>query len=223
MAKRSNAILLLVLSVLFSCAMGCADSRGLAVSGKVGTLGLGGDLTAGITSNVNARVGINAGSLGFQGSPQDVEYDVDLDFLSFPALLDWHIFDDSFRISAGVLINQNEIGLLALPTTSVIIGGTEYTPAEIGTLSGGVDFEPVAPYIGIGWGNALDPDKKWGFTCDFGVAYTGSPNVAVSASGSLASDPAFQADLAREVNDIEDKLSNYKFYPVISVGLFYRF
>jgi hypothetical protein len=223
MARISNAVPLLVVSLLFSFAVGCADSGGLAVSGKVGTLGLGGDLTAGITSNVNARVGINAGSLSFQGSPQDVEYDVDLDFLSFPALVDWHVFDDSFRISAGVLINQNEIGLLAMPTSSVDIGGIEYTPAEIGTLSGGVDFDPVAPYIGIGWGNALDPDRKWGFTCDFGVAYTSSPNVALTASGTAASDPTFQDALAREVNDIEDKLSNFKFYPVISVGLFYRF
>jgi hypothetical protein len=223
MAKRLNAVLLLILSLLFCCAVGCADSRGLAVSGKAGTLGLGGDLTAGITSNVNARVGINAGSLSFQGSPTDVEYDVDLDFLSFPAMVDWHVFDDSFRISAGVLINENEIGLLATPTAPVQIGDNVYTPAEIGTLSGGVDFEPVAPYVGIGWGNALDPYKKWGFTCDFGVAYTHSPNVALAASGTGASDPTFQDDLAREVSDIEDKLSNYKFYPVISVGLFYRF
>jgi hypothetical protein len=223
MAKISNAVLLLVLSLLFSCAIGCAGSRGLAVSGKAGTLGLGGDLTAGITSNVNARVGINAGSLSFQGTPEDVEYDVDLDFLSFPALVDWHVFDDSFRISAGVLINQNEIGLLAIPTSPVNIGGIEYTPAEIGTLSGGVDFEPVAPYIGIGWGNALDPYKKWGFTCDFGVAYTHSPNVALTANGTAASDPTFQDALEREVNAIEDKLSNYKFYPVISIGLYYRF
>ena len=196
MGEKLNAILLLILSVLLSCGMGCADTGGLAISGKAGTLGLGGELTTRITSNINARVGINALDLNFEAEPEEVEYDVGLDLLSFSALLDWHIFNDAFRISGGVLVNENELSLDASPTTSVKLGGTEYTPAQIGTLSGGIDFDDIAPYVGIGWGNALDSNKRWGFTCDFGVAYTRSPHVALSASGLLASDPTFQAALA---------------------------
>ncbi len=223
MGKKLNAILLLILSVLLSSGMGCADSGGLAISGKVGTLGLGGELTTGITSNINTRVGINALDLDFEAEPDNIEYDVGLDLYSFSALLDWHVFNDSFRVSGGLLVNKNELDVYARPTTPQEIGGTSYTPAEMGTLSGDVDFKDIAPYVGIGWGNALDRSQRWGFTCDFGVAYTRSPHVSLSANGLLASDPAFQAALAREKDDIEDELKAFKFYPVISLGFFYRF
>jgi len=74
MGRKLNAILLLILSVLLSSGMGCADSGGLAISGKAGTLGLGGELTTGITSNINTRVGINALDLDFEAEPGDIEY-----------------------------------------------------------------------------------------------------------------------------------------------------
>jgi len=223
MGKIMSVILLLILSVLLFLVTGCANSGGLAVSGKAGTLGLGGELTTRMTSNINARVGVNALDLDFDAEAEDVEYDVGLELRSFTALLDWHIFDDPFRISAGILVNENELSLKASPTTTEELGGTPYTPDEIGTLSGRVDFDDLAPYVGIGWGNALDRNQRWGFYFDLGVAYTRSPHIALKANGSLASDPAFQADLARERDDIEDKLKRFRFYPVISIGLFYRF
>ena len=57
----------------------------------------------------------------------------------------------------------------------------------------------------------------------FGVAFTNSPDVALSANGTLASDPAFKANLAKEVDEIEDDLKSFKSYPVIAVSFFYRF
>jgi hypothetical protein len=47
--------------------------------------------------------------------------------------------------------------------------------------------------------------------------------VALSASGTLASDPAFQANLAKERDEIEDDLEPFEFYPVLSLGIFFRF
>jgi hypothetical protein len=223
MGKKLNAIVLLILSFLLSCTIGCADSGGLAIAGKAGTLGLGGELATAITSGVNARVGINALSFDYEGEAEDVEYDVGVDLLSFPAVIDLYPFNGPFRISGGALLNRNEIDLRARPTASEEIGGTVYTAAEIGTLHGDVEFDDIAPYLGIGWGNALDGDQKWGFLCDFGVAYIGSPHVSLSANGALASDPTFQQDLEREKDDIKDKWRRYRFYPVVSVGLFFRF
>ena len=63
--------MLLILLVLLSCGVGCADSGGLAISGKTGTLGLGGELTTGITPNVNARVGLNTLGFDFDDEIQD--------------------------------------------------------------------------------------------------------------------------------------------------------
>lgn len=223
MGKRSEAFLLSFLSALLLCALGCADSGGLAVLGKGGTLGFGGELATGVTSDINARLGLNMFESDFEDEFDDVEYDIGLDFSSFSALVDWHVFSNSFRVTGGLLSLNHEIDLDATPVTSREIGGTIYQPSDIGTLSGDVEIDGIAPYIGIGWGNPLDRSKTWGFYCDFGVAFTDSPDVSLSANGALASDPAFQADLAEEKDEIKDYLEPFEFYPVLSVGLYFRF
>ncbi len=220
MRGKSNAILLLIMSLLPFCGAGCG---GLAISGKAGTLGLGGELTTGVTSDINARFGLNKFDLTFDDEFDDVEYDVDLDFSSASALLDWHVFGGSFRVTGGLLSMDHEFDLDGTTAGNEEIGGTVYTPSEIGTLSGHAEIDGTAPYIGIGWGNPVGSGKRWGLYCDLGVALTDSPDVALSANGTLASDPAFQADLARERDEIEDDLEPFQFYPVISLGLYYRF
>jgi len=222
MRKKLNAILLLILLVLLSCGAGCTDSGRFAVSGKTGTLGLGGEFTTAVTPKINARIGINTLDLDLEDELDDIEYDIGLDFSSFSALLDWHIFDSPFRISGGVLSMNHNLDLYASATGEQEIGGFTYDWSEIGTLSGSVEIDNVAPYVGIGWGNPLTGDQSLGFTCDFGVAFAGSPDVALSATG-MASDPVFQANLERERRDIEDELEDFKFYPVISISFFYRF
>ena len=85
MREKLNAILLLILLVLLSCGAGCTDSGRFAVSGKTSTLGLGGEFTTEVTSNINARIGINALDLDFERELDDIEYDIGLDFSSFSA------------------------------------------------------------------------------------------------------------------------------------------
>jgi len=224
MRMKLNVILLLILSILLSGGAGCTDSGRFAASGKASTLGLGGEFTTAVASNINARVGFNKLDLDFDDKEiDDIEYDLGLDFRSFSALLDWYVFNDSFRISGGIISMDHEFDLDGRPTANEQIGDTSYTPAEIGTLSGSVEVDDVAPYVGIGWGNPLTHNERWGFTCDFGVAFTNSPDVALSANGSLASNPAFQADMAKERDEMEDDLDSFKFYPVIAVSFFYRF
>ncbi len=223
MREKSCTGLLLVALALLCFGVGCADSGGLAIMGKGGTLGLGGELATRIASDINARVGLNTFDYDFDKEFDNVEYDVGLDFSSFSALVDWHVFGGSFRITAGLLSLDHELDLDATPTVSQEIGGIIYTPTEIGTLSGNVEIDGVAPYIGIGWGNPLDHNRRWGFYCDLGVAFTDSPDVSLSASGTRASDPTFQASLSKERDQIEDDLAPFELYPVLSLGLYFRF
>lgn len=221
MGKKRTAILLLILSVLLSCGAGCQDSGKYAVSGKVSTLGLGGEFTTGVTSNVNARVGLNMLDFDIDEEEiEDIEYDIELDFSSFSALADWYVFNGSFRISGGVISMDHEINLDASPSDEIDIGEGTYSPADIGTLSGCVEIDDVAPYVGIGWGNPLTSNRRWGFTCDFGVAFTSSPDVKLTATGAVA---GLAEDLAKEIKDIEDDVDKFELYPVIAVSFFYRF
>lgn len=224
MGKKLSAILLLILTALLSCGGGCADSGGLAIAGKASTLGLGGELTTGITSNINARVGMNVLDLDLDEEIDDVEYDIGLDFSSFSALVDWYVFDGSFRITGGVVSMNHEICLegTGSPGETVEIGDVTYTWADVGILSGSIEVDDLVPYVGIGWGDPLNPNKRWGFYCDFGVVFTGSPDVDLTASRAGAI-PGLPAELARERNDIKDELEPFEFYPVISLGLFFQF
>lgn len=223
MRTRLCMILLLTIQIAFLSVQAYADTSRLAIGVKNSTLGLGGEVTARITSNVNARLGINAFGLDLDGEISDIEYDFDIDLLSYSALLDWYPFKGSFRVSGGILVNESEVGLSTTPVIPLMIGGTIYTPAEIGVLSGTLGFDNVAPYVGIGWGNAFGKDKRWGFVSDVGVAFIGSPDVNLSANGLMAADPAFQANLAMESADIEEYLGDFKFYPVCSLSFFFRF
>jgi hypothetical protein len=218
---KLNAILLLILSIMLACGAGCTDTGKYAVSGKTSTLGLGGEFTTALTSNINARVGINALDLDIgEQEITDIEYDIGLDFFSFSALADWHVFNDSFRISGGIISIDNKADLEANGPSGEFqeIGDIDYDWDDIGTLSGSVEIDDLAPYVGIGWGNPLTHGKRWGFTCDFGVAFTSSPDVALAATGIVPAD-----ELEKERQNIEDDLDKFRFYPIIAVSFFYRF
>ena len=226
MGKGLQNTLLLVFSLLTAFAAGCEDSGGLAVAGKAGTLGYGGELTTAISSDVNARIGINTLDLDFDGDIADIDYDFELDLSSFSALVDWFVFDGPLRITGGLVSVDHELDLSAggLPGELEGIGDGTYDWADVGTLSGSASVDGVAPYVGIGWGNIMDKSRRWGFYSDLGIIFTQSPDVTLSATGTPAGLPAgLPADLEKERKNIEEDLEPFRYYPVLSVGLFIRF
>ena len=58
---------------------------------------------------------------------------------------------------------------------------------------------------------------------DIGILFQGSPNVSYTASGVLADNPTFQANLERDRQDIEEDMDEYEYYPVLSMGVAYQF
>ena len=151
---------------------------------------------------------------------EDVEFDLGIDLSSYSVLVDWYAFNNSFRISGGIISMDNEVDLEARGPSGekVEIGDVKYDWDEIGTLSGRIESDEVAPYVGIGWGNPLTHNRRWGFTCDFGVAFTSSPDVTLAATGSVPAE-----ELEKERKDIEDFFDKFKLYPIIALSFFYRF
>jgi len=64
---------------------------------------------------------------------------------------------------------------------------------------------------------------KVGMNLDFGVLWQGSSNVEIGVDGVLAGDPTFQASLEAERLELEDEISDYKVWPVISLGFVVNF
>ena len=202
--------------------------RDFGASLKVGTPGLGADVTVNLWEDINLRVGINyfSYSMDFDDDDDDdnggdENITLSLDLQSFPLLLDWHPFKNNFRASAGLFFNGNKIGLKAEAGDTIDINDVEY---EIDDFSISVDFNQICPYLGIGYGNGATGNRRFVFAFDFGVMFQGAPDISARAT---AVNPDLQAaldrDLDEEVKDIEDDFSFLGFFPVISFGLSYRF
>jgi hypothetical protein len=200
-----------------------AGVLGVGVTGKVGTTGVGADLTVPLISNwVNLRAGYNW--LGLRPSIDEggIKYKADVDFQNIPILLDLHPFHGNFRVTGGVYYNKNEMDLSSTVNANTVGLGTGVGTA---TLNANVSWsKEFAPYLGIGFGNAADDNTfdlpiALGFSLDVGAFYQGSPNVLLTDSSGLV--PA--SDLAAEQAQLQDDLDGFKFYPVVTVGIHIRF
>ncbi|MCU7914909.1 MAG: hypothetical protein KZQ65_03140 [Candidatus Thiodiazotropha sp. (ex Gloverina cf. vestifex)] len=195
-----------------------AGSTDIALTAKLGSLGLGIEGTFGLAEHFNARLGLNKLDYDRTETISDIQYDLDLELQSVSLLADWHPFGSAFRFTAGLMSNGNEL-TGSSTSDSLTIGDTTYQ--GIG-LDAKLDFDSTAPYLGVGWGNALAAGKGWGFNVDLGIMFQGSGNVSLVPTGAGASlvDPA---DIALEEQRFEDDIKNYKYYPVFSFEASYRF
>jgi len=215
------------------CLAAAPGQAQVAIAGKAGSLGLGLELTVKVSPQVNARFGAN----GFNYTDDHrevsgIEYDATAKLRTGTALLDWHPGGHGFRLTGGVVYNDTRIEGTSLPPASGLydIGGVPVPVALVGTLSAKIDFNPSVPYVGLGWGNAVAPGKKVGFYADAGVMFQGrgratlTPNIP---AGSPLDNPTARAALdillRREESEIEDKVADYTVYPVVSLGLSFRF
>jgi len=214
---RRPSVAFFAMLVFASTLPGYAGDRfGIGVKG--GTLGLGVDLTGRITDRFAVRGSINAIDITGSYSDTDVDYDADVKLGAYGVLLDFHPFKGNFRLTAGLMRNRNEIGLSAKPTADVGIGGTTYTPTQVGILKGKVTFNDSAPYFGIGFGDAAKGPGRVRFVLDVGVLMQGSGQVTLASNTTTN----FGNDLRQEESDIEDSISDYKFWPVLDLGISFR-
>lgn len=221
--------MLAVFGFLIAALMTTAAQADVDVAGHVGTTGIGFHATLPINEHFNARLGLGYLGYNYSGSTQDLDYDLDLKTNTYDALLDWYPKKDSaFRITTGLSYNGNKIDVRARPnaTGSYAIQGSVYNAASVGNITGKVDFNKVAPYLGIGWGRPSTKEKGWSFSGDLGVLFQGSPKTSLAASGCTA--PAavcnqFASDVARENAALADEVGKFKVYPVLRIGLSYKF
>ena len=199
---------------------------GLAVGVKGGTVGLGPEVTFGISKYLNLRGGYNWANFTSKGKIEKVKYDLDFDMDNIPVMLDWHPFAGMFRISAGAYFQSDSyVKLDAQPHKSSKIGNHHYPAVVVGTLKGRIDVEDdVAPYVGIGIGNAVMKDVALSLSLDIGLLFQ-SYDVQLTSSGPgmNALYPFFRDDLERERKRVQDKADDWKIYPVVALSLAYHF
>ena len=98
---------------------------------------------------------------------------------------------------------------------SVIIGDYEVPVSKDGSLTGGLEMNPVRPYFGIGYGREV-PSNRWGFMIEVGLQYDGKAK-PYSTAGEI---------IKTDVEHVNDKFSKVIYstvvYPVLKVGFNFR-
>jgi hypothetical protein len=213
-----------------------------AVTGELSSRGLGVNATTNLTSQLNGRLSLAGFTYSMDQDLDNISYESDLTLMTVGGLVDWHPFSGGLRLSTGLFLNFNGIESKATPASSsnYTFNNVSYSGSLIDSLSADIEFNTLAPYVGIGWGNPIQKDSNWFFHSDIGVMFTGKPSVSLSASTnsaniltSVSNDATAAATLTSEIatnvaaaqSEIEndDALTYFQYYPVISLGLSYRF
>ncbi|NIO43474.1 MAG: hypothetical protein GTO41_26970 [Burkholderiales bacterium] len=207
-----------VLALVHS-ANGWAGGPGLSV--KAGTLGAGLDVGWAFNESFDARVSLNRFSYDDTFTESNIEYDGDIDLATAGLLLDWHPFRGSFRLTAGAYANNNEVTASGKPTGGTFeINGVIYPASDIGSLGGVIEFDNISPYLGLGFGTLSKSVFK--FTFDLGVLYQ-KPDSTLNVVCGITLTPAecsqLQSDVAAEQATLNEELDDYRYYPVLAIGI----
>ena len=185
--------------------------RPFALSLDAGTTGFGGSGSWRFADHWGARLGADYLSFSNTGVQiQDLHYSGTLRLLSEPLTLDIYPWQtSSFRISVGLMLNQNRFT------------GTADS-AVVGQLDAKIEQQPVNPYLSIG-GNFFyfDHAHHWAFGGELGVAYTGDPQTSLTSSGTPG--PGGAAAIAIAQQQLDKYAEKFMWWPVAKLQVTYSF
>lgn len=204
-----------------------ASAADFGMYGTAGSTGVGGGFAVMFNSHVGARVGYTTFDYEVEDLEEsDLTLDGEAELGGVQALLDWHPFGGGFRFSIGAM-ESAKLSARARPVAGAYtFDGVTYSAADIGEANGVAEFDSIAPYAGFGYGRALSADGRFSFAADLGVAFTGAADVTLNVTCRL-SDPTLCArlenDVAAEQAELQREADKMNYWPVLSVGVSYRF
>ena len=213
--------------VMLTLLAGNTASADFGIGLKAGTLGLGVEGRWSALPWLDVRLGANTYEYDDSGSQAGVAYNGTFSLDTFYATGNFRFPLSPFRVTAGVVSNGNEFAMVSQDTGAVFIdiGDSTFNTADAGTLQSTTSFASTAPYVGVGYD--FEVFGKVGLNLDFGVLWQGEPEVTLEATGLATAPPAVQAPLAAELErerlELEDEMSDFKAWPVVSLGFVYNF
>ena len=183
--------------------------------------------TTGFELGVAERVGGSSGlrlsaeflDLGREFERNGATYDTRLKFNSLGLYGDYFAAG-GFRLSGGALLGSRKASGRGVATNGTItINGTAY-PAAGESVGAEARFPSPAPYLGIGWGH-LQSTSGISVYADLGVVIGKADAKLTPSPGILAA--AGAANVAAEQANLQDSVDKLKAYPVLKLGIGYKF
>lgn len=175
--------------------------------------------------NINASktLAVRVGGMYVPVSLTNYEYDFDGTVLvingdikvgAIQALIDFHPFNNAFKLTGGLAYMMTNVTALANVKDSVKQGDIMLSPKEVGDIDVGINMGPLCPYIGIGFGRAV-PKTRFSFNFEVGGYYINQPNVTFKATGML--EPSSSNEKV-----LQDNMSGYNWLPMLNFGLNFK-
>jgi hypothetical protein len=198
-----------------------------SLTARAGSNGLGSEIGVGLGSMFGVRANLLGGSLSRDEIRSSIHYEGTLKLSNGSLLMDVHPFAGRFRLSAGAVINNNRLDANGRADGGTIdINGVSYPADAVGTLQAGVRWDRANPYMGLGWGAAPQASPGFFFSADVGAFYMRPTATLTGTCGPalpVAACTQLQSDIRAEEQQFRDDINKYKLYPVLSIGVGYRF
>lgn len=211
------------LAALLAIALPGAASAQLSVGARAGTLGLGGEVSLGLTRMLAIRGGIGVVPYEYDNDFEGVNYTVSAPDQIWNVGVDFYPFGSGFRVSAGVL-SRPSIEMEAIGQQQATVGQNTYT-GDLNIQGSLTNEKETAPYASIGFGRATG--RGFGLFVDLGAAFVGEGRIDLAGTCTETSTgqacPGFDADLQAEEAEANARLDEFgsfvKVHPILQVGL----
>lgn len=210
----------------------------LAVSARIGSGGIGGELATPLARRLVLRVGGQVFGYTTTFTQDGIQARGQLTLQNVYSAVNYFPFHHGFYVSPGITIhNDNHVGgtLAVPPGGKFSLGDQDYTSDPTDPVNGIIHIKfgsLVAPRLTLGWGNMFPRSgRHFSFPVEIGLEYSTKPAVTISLSGSACDNqgcgsidtPENQANLQREIKTLNDDLAPLRFFPIVAAGVSYRF
>lgn len=147
---------------------------------------------------------------------EDMLANAELDFKNMDVKLSYHPFSNAFKLVGGLgFFSSSNINIKTTFKDNIKVGDVEFNAADSGNLDIDFNWGKTSPYVGLGFGRAV-PNKRLGFSFDFGTYMSSSPEITIDATG-IIEQTKDQEGLLNE------SFESFKFIPYASFRLSYSF
>lgn len=188
---------------------------------NVGTQGIGADYSYGILPRLAVRLGADIIPLSaknlFNVSGFNSTSKATAKFQNVHLLADFIPFKDysGLRFVGGMAYFFKANGDINLqPSDEYSYGDIILTPDQVGQINMNVNWNGVAPYLGIGLAR-LFPSRLFNVNLDVGTYYLSRPNAIITGTGILEGNGS-------QTGQLNANLKNYKWLPVLQLNFNFK-
>lgn len=192
-----------------------------AIGLNFGTTGIGLEFARNFHKHLNAKVRFSTFSYNYDGisikeGERELEGEADLNSSNLDLIVEYLPFNESsFHLDFGLAyffdLSSSGVGRYK---GEITYGEIVLTGDDIGEVTYDIEWNSLAPYMGIGFGRSI-PKNRIGFGMDLGAYYVGSPDVNIVGTNLLTGN-------SEEEPVLEDNLKNYSWWPFVNFKLSYK-